>query len=134
MFTKYSVISILLLLMGCSLFENEQSIPADLTGQWEWVRTSGGFAGTVTYSDSVDYSQSLRIFKYNQAIWYRNGEVEQRYQIDRVKEDGVEKFVMHPQIKENGSFQLDRTLSGIINGELQVQDECTDCYQYSFKK
>ncbi len=129
---KVLAVTVLILLTSCSLFENEQNVPDEMTGQWKWVSSSGGFVGEVIQADSVDYTQSLKIFQHNKAVWYEDGEVVMRYQLDSETDDGEKRFVMHPQLKNKAGSELTRTILGVQNGVLQVTDNCTDCYIYSF--
>jgi hypothetical protein len=127
-------VTLIVLLSGCSLFENEQTIPDEIAGQWQWVRSTGGFVGQVIEADSVDYSQSLKIFQDNRAVWYKDREMLMSYRLDPKTEDGERRFVMHPQLKNKAGSEFILTILGVKNGVLQVMDDCMDCYMHSFVK
>jgi hypothetical protein len=66
----FCVISVLAILMGCT--KNTTDItPADLVGTWEWVKTSGGIAGstqtpqTLGYTYRVTYTKDGRYLQYD---------------------------------------------------------------------
>lgn len=127
------LISILILIAGCSIFENEQSVPGQFTGEWEWYLTVGGFGHSISV-DSVDYSMRLRIYTQNEAKWFRNETLIDKYFIQKGEEHWTKgKWVMH-SIKHKKSCGFALNYDSRSN-ELQVPSaDCTDMPTHYFRK
>lgn len=74
------IVAVFLLVSGCTALQNEQFVPKQLQGEWNWYATTGGW-GTQTDADSVEYSMTLKIYAQNQAEWFRNDTLIQSYDI-----------------------------------------------------
>lgn len=93
----------MVLFSGCSLFENEQLVPTELEGDWTWYRTAGGWGQTVD-ADTAGYTMTLKIFSQNEAHWFRNDTLIQKYVIKEGSEDWTEgELVMYRQDNEEGT-------------------------------
>lgn len=76
-----AVFLVLLMLMGCNLMENEQSVPPELIGKWKWVLTTEGAWSQPISADTAGYKMSLMIYSQNKASWFRNDTLIDNYSI-----------------------------------------------------
>lgn len=61
-------------LCSCDSFQNEQSVPEELVGNWVWIGTYGGWGQNIS-ADTAGYAMSLIVYDDNKAVWYKeNGE------------------------------------------------------------
>ena len=94
------VVLLSMMITGCEYFKNEQSVPNEFIGEWEWTSTHGGW-GPNADADSVDYTMSLIIYSQNEAKWLRNDSLLNRYVIRKGNEDWTKgKWVMYQSKKE----------------------------------
>lgn len=115
-----------IILASCSIVDQE-SDQSGLTGQWEWIRSSGGFGGEVITPDSPGeaarqlFIQSDNTFTYLRAdTVVRTG----KYSL-RLKKDEV--FISYQT--QNDAFSIDQKVKLFGNGDtLVLTDECFDCY------
>lgn len=63
---------IFLIAAGCGLQANTDP---DLTGEWDWVKTYGGFGGITMTPESEGYSQTLYFSKVNSWFIVREKEI-----------------------------------------------------------
>lgn len=82
------ILVVMVLTAGCNVFENEQSVPKELQGEWNWYRTAGGW-GTSVEADSVDYSMTLKIYAQNNAEWYKDDSLVQKYNIVQGQDESI---------------------------------------------
>ncbi|MEX2347625.1 MAG: hypothetical protein WD511_00270 [Balneolaceae bacterium] len=128
-------ILLLLLITTCSPFENEQFVPVDYTGEWHWVSSTGGIMGEVIQSDSVNYTQSLDINQSNEARWFRDGELVQKFKISKLSSDEDGELLLKPDTNEDeNSSPIDKVILGYQDGYLTVYDRCYDCYNHRFTR
>jgi hypothetical protein len=123
---------IAVLFAGCSLFENEQSIPSSMIGEWEWTSTSGGWGPNIA-ADTADYSMTLFIYSQNEAEWYQNKSLLQTYYIKEGRKNWEEgAFLMRSKSKSACGFRLRVSPE---NGELIISSaDCTDQPYHYFRK
>jgi hypothetical protein len=117
------------------MFDNEQFVPVEYTGEWQWVQSSGGFIGEVIEAESVDYTQSLHINQNNEARWFRDGELVQKFEISELNDDEDGELLLKPDLdgSENSS-PIEKVILGFEDGFLTVFDRCADCYSYLFSR
>ncbi|MDR9417991.1 hypothetical protein [Gracilimonas sp.] len=128
------ILILLFLFAGCSVFENEQSIPLDYTGEWQWIESTGGILGMRIDADSVDYTQTLQILEQNIVKWYLDGELLQEYRAEKSnKKDMDVEYILKP-INAGEHGNMIKSILGIQNGNLILMDECADCFIYTFKR
>ena len=132
---KFTVLLIMVLFAGCSLFENEQLVPEELEGDWTWYRTVGGW-GQVVDADTAGYTMTLKIYSQNEAHWFTNDSLVQKYTIREGDHDWNEgELVMYRQNYEG------ETDCGLLIQykpkirELQLPTAlCTDSPTYYFSR
>lgn len=109
------------LIYGCSL-QTETSL--DLSGEWIWVQTYGGFAGITMTPESEGYSQKL-IFKSTSSYSIvREGEVirQGKYRFNTIEIGGSSRDVI---VFEPNSWETFITLS---KDTLFLDPNCMDCF------
>lgn len=129
---KYLYLIILFLFASCSVFDNEQTIPLEYTGEWQWVESTGGFVGMRIDADSVDYTQTLKIFEQNKAKWYLDGELVQEYRAQKLSDDYDAEFILRSILNDDEYTPMNRQIMGLNNGKLVIMDECEDCFIHKF--
>lgn len=130
---KYLTIIALLFFGSCNIFENEQFVPVEYTGEWQWVESSGGIIGESIKAESVDYTQVLSIDQTNEAQWFRDGELIQQFQISELSKEEDGEFLLKPDSGENeDSSPIEKVILGYQDGILTVFDRCADCYTHRF--
>lgn len=131
---KYILIVLLTtLFVGCSLFNNEQIVPEKAIGEWEWVRTSGGW-GTNISADSVDYTINL-VLDASEARWFRNDKLVTKYYVREGKkgwEDGA--FFMKPSDSKHSCAPSRVNYNEEENRLVIGSANCTDQPYHYFKR
>ncbi len=123
----------LILFTGCGVFENEQTVPGKFVGEWEWYLTGGGWGPNVS-ADSVDYTIRLMIYSQNEAKWFRNDSLVDKFFIQKGEDAWTKgEWVMYSTTqKETCGFVLKHD-SG--SSELRLPSaNCTDTPTFYFRK
>ncbi|MEE8404336.1 MAG: hypothetical protein V3S17_02985 [candidate division Zixibacteria bacterium] len=125
---KSSIISLIfllsILLMSCNDKPTEKVSP--IRGNWRWVQSCGGFAGTCIYADSVNYSRRLS-FDYNSNFTeYLNDSLmfAGKYRIVRKLVWGTD--TSDVIVIDDYPFEL--IIDYIRNDSLSVSEICFDCF------
>jgi len=109
---------------------DDPKITAELLGKWNWIESSGGFAGKTETPATTGNSITIE-FTREKYIKYVNGLAEQEmtYQIEKGKSirKTEDSFLI---LYENGRKQSIE----IIDNKLILFDECHDCYQNEYVK
>ena len=125
----------LAMLSGCGVFDNEQSVPAKLVGEWEWTRTEGGWTHPIS-ADTAGYTMTLEIYSQNEAAWFRNDTLQNNYIIQKGNTDWTKgEFVMRRMNSKDGhgcGFILDYYPE--TKELLLPSANCTDFPTIHFKK
>lgn len=119
-FILLNLLFIIFLLKYCRIpFEAEQSSP--LAGSWQWLYSSGGFAGNTIIPET---SGSERIIKFGPGKLYM--------------EITDSKLIRFSEYKiQNGRFTLDDSeikyrYSIISRDTLVISEDCIDCYTHKY--
>ena len=115
-------------LAGCSSAV-EPSTKA-LVGSWEWVESSGGFAGTTTSPSSTSSSRQI-VITATTIQYYLDGSLLQTdsYSIQTKKSifGGDKQMLVYESERPSQSFEVD-------DNKLLLNDECNDCYQSEYDR
>ncbi|NWJ50349.1 MAG: hypothetical protein HXX14_05750 [Bacteroidetes bacterium] len=57
-------------IMGCTKTTDENTASADLIGNWQWVKTSGGIAGTIQTPTTLGYTYMVTYTKEGRFLQY----------------------------------------------------------------
>jgi hypothetical protein len=129
---KYvSIFLIGVFFIGCDAFVDEQDVPQELIGEWEWTSSAGVWSGLII-ADSVDYSMTL-IFKGNKATWYRDHDLQAKFDVEKNKESWRPGSVY---LKKNQGIGC--SYSGVLEKAKQslelIPSNCLDAPSHYFKK
>lgn len=101
-----------------------------LVGSWEWVESSGGFAGTTTSPSSTASSRQI-VITATTIQYYQDGSLLQTdsYSIQTKKSifGGDKQMLVYESGRPNQSFEVD-------DNKLFLNDECNDCYQSEYDR
>ena len=122
---KKLVVSLFAVLLLWSCSQEDKVVPTvSLVGNWQWVSSSGGIAGTLETPASTGDSQRLEISETS-VKRYRNGVLE--FNIMYVIESQESQLFNEPRnmmIQENGFRQVI-----VLNGNrLLLIGDCNDCF------
>ena len=116
---------LLVFALGCKEVNLPTPESENIIGEWEWIASSGGIAGSFISADNVDYTKQL-IFKDNGKY---------RKCTDNKKDSRGDFEII---IKENGRYELsldNEDLLGTLNVSFFGQDtinlystNCSDCF------
>ena len=119
---------------GCSVFTNEQTVPLEYIGEWKWDRSTGGFGGWIIDADSVDYSQSFKMNQSNEAFWLIDGEIEQKYLVENLKNEDNGEFLLIPVNTSEKVGSVEKVVLNVEGDVLKISDQCADCYIHTFSR
>ncbi|MCW9706435.1 hypothetical protein [Fodinibius salsisoli] len=127
--TTITLILFLSALISCSLLDNN-SHASKIIGQWQWVRSSGGFAGEVTTRDSAGVPDRHFNFKSNGAFtFYRTDTLVQAGKYSLQKKEG-DVIISYDTGQKDFFFDQRVTFKG--KDTLILSDECYDCYIHTY--
>lgn len=116
-------------LIGCSTTSNHNS--ADLIkGEWVWIESSGGIAGTTETPESIQKEITIKISD-NTIKQFVNGTLEsdRTYTIEN-RESAIFGDVKEMIIYENGFRQIFST----TGNQLFLIGDCMDCVQSEYQR
>lgn len=124
---NYLVFFVLMILTSCSSENPQSSAQKALEGRWNWVQSSGGFAGTTTTPESTNQVIYIE-FSGSTFKKYINGKLASDHTFE-IKTDksifGGEKpmLVSTSQIKYFSPMSFE-----IKDDKLYLNEECYDCF------
>jgi hypothetical protein len=125
------LVGLFVLPLSCSLLEGEGE--PNIFGQWRWIETSGGFAGTVTRADSVSYTRRLVLNPSGIFRKYRNDSliVEGVFDLQRAEPEHIQWKLVYSDL--NGDrLRPDDWVNLQGPDTLMLVDTCADCYRETF--
>lgn len=106
-----------------------------LFGSWNWVQSSGGFAGQIITPTTEGYSQTVEFKKNGVYIRYKNGKRTDKMQFTLTEGSSIYTTGLAHLIKYKNTGPIDKdnthmTQSVTFGGQdtLFLRDECYDCY------
>jgi hypothetical protein len=124
---KVSILSIatVMIIASCTKADLPTPESENIIGEWEWVESSGGIAGTLIKASDVDYSKQL-VFKENGK--YRkctNDKKDSRGNFE-ISSSTIDRYTL-TLVKEESFGTLDLRFSGQDTISLYPKD-CNDCF------
>jgi hypothetical protein len=134
---KHSLIVILILgttIFGCStgVAPTEPRLP-DIYGNWQWVKSVGGFAGTTVTPATAGYTQRVVLKSGNTCEYYKNDTLMTTAQFAIYREktsfssDSVD--VIHYLAPVHF---FDQIVSQAGSDTLALADLCMDCFKHTY--
>jgi len=126
---KKLILLLLPLLLSCSSNKNAGSKPPKIIGNWQWLETTGGFAGIKKTPESTNQIKNLQITK-DSIFYYDNGELtsSQPYKLQLAKS----------MLSKKTEWQLNETISKVFihrqDSTLILREDCFDCFSHKYVK
>ena len=112
-----------------------------LFGSWNWVQSSGGFAGQTITPATDGYSQTVEFKKNGIYIRYKNGKRTDKMQFTLTEGSSIYTIGLAYLIKYKNTGPIDKnnthTIQSVTFGgqdTLFLRDECYDCYTSIYVK
>jgi len=120
-----------LLQPGCK--KTDLSLDSNLFHDWEWIETSGGFAGEFRTPGSEGYTQSLKFEKNGTYTKYKDNVVVERGTFTIITGQSILDHKEHDMVVfSNGN--LPQTIFVLTEHELTLAEECIDCYTHRYRR
>ena len=126
---------ILLLFTSC---RKDISLPNQelekLFGTWEWISSSGGFAGITTSHDSVGNTKTIEFTKKGIYKSYKNGDLIEKRKFTIKKgssiytSDDANLIIYKENLNKNKNHNPNEMIRYLENDTLILYEECYDCY------
>jgi len=132
---KKTILSLTLIfaLYSCTISDSTSAddISPELSGQWEWVRSLGGFVPI--YADSVDFTMSLSIHD-DEVKMFRDGELITEFTLFRPDKtesdyDDISAILVEPGFEKNTAG-----LRILEQNRIMLIFNCFDCGRPEFVK
>lgn len=126
---KFNQLLIIPFLLACGASQHTSSKPPKIVGNWQWMETSGGFAGITKTPESTNTIKHLQITA-DSIFYYENGELtnSQPYQLQLAKS----------MLSNKEEWQLNETISKVFisrqDSTLILREDCYDCFSQKYLK
>ena len=126
---KLSLILGLPFIIACASSQGTGAKPPKIIGNWQWIETSGGFAGITKTPESTNSIKHLQITK-DSIFYYDNGELSnaQPYKLE----------LAMSQLSNKNEWQIDETVSKVFvhrqDSTLVLVEDCFDCFSHKYVK
>jgi hypothetical protein len=128
-------LSFFLLAQKCS---NEITLPnpelKKIFGKWEWIQTSGGFAGKIITPAKAGYSEEIEFTKEGLFMEYKNGKLQDKKKFSiTVGKSILQKdsaYIISFSTVDSSFIRAIEKQSVSFKGSdtLQLNEECNDCF------
>lgn len=125
---KVKLVSYLLFILffsSCSILDSNSTSP-NIVGRWNWILSTGGFAGEVSTPDSAGVPNRRLIFNPNYTFSFFRADTLVKTGKYTLKEKDGEVVISYDTGKQSLFFDQRITFQG--NDTLILADECYDCY------
>ncbi|MBA8986468.1 hypothetical protein [Sphingobacterium cellulitidis] len=126
---KFRILYLIPLIMGCASNQGTSSKPPKIIGNWQWLETSGGFAGIKKTPESSNEIKHLQITK-DSIFYYENGELTsaQPYKLKLTKS----------MLNNKDGWLLNENPHKVFvqrqDSTLLMQEDCFDCFSHRYVK
>jgi hypothetical protein len=122
-----SVLYLLLILFytSCSILDSN-STSSKIVGRWDWILSTGGFAGEVSTPDSAGVPNLHLIFNPNYTFSFFHSDTLVKRGKYTLKEKEGKMVISYDTGKQSLFFDQSITFQG--NDTLILADECYNCY------
>ncbi len=125
------LLTFLLSLISCSMLGNDSN-KSTIVGEWEWLKSTGGFAGHTITPDSTGYSeQQLHFGPDSEFLFFRADTMVTSGQYSLSKES---EKIMIKYSTGDGPHLPDQWVEFNNNDTLVLRDRCADCYTSTYKR
>lgn len=110
----------------------DDTVKSQLVGEWNWVQSTGGFAGQTVTPDSPGHSPYSVTFTGDNHFYVQRGDTvasEGRYTLS-ITEDAA---ILHYE-KSAKVANTDQRVRFNTSDTLLLMDECTDCYLSTYNR
>ncbi|WP_409149278.1 hypothetical protein [Sphingobacterium sp. BS-2] len=126
---KLDLIYLIPLLAACASNQGSSTKPPKIIGNWQWIETSGGFAGITKTPESTREIKHLQITK-DSVFYYENGELTSTlpYKLTLTKSmlNNKDSWLLNEAPHKVFVYRQDSTLV--------LQEDCFDCFSHKYVK
>lgn len=122
--------AVVIFFISCSVTDI-QTTSHEIVGQWEWVKSTGGFAGHTISPDSAGYAKQQIYFTDNQKFSFFQSDtlvLSGTYFLEKENDDTIVRYEI-----EGNTFYPDQKVH-FFKDSLILMDECADCYTNTYKR
>lgn len=122
-------LTLLLTITSCSIVDTDSN-QSTIVGQWEWIKSTGGFAGHTITPDSTGYSEQFLNYSINNEFSFFRADtlvVSGKYFLDKENGETIVKYS-----PENDRFFPNQWIERNRNDTLILRDTCADCYTSTY--
>ncbi|MDZ7660180.1 hypothetical protein [Fodinibius sp.] len=125
------LLAFLLTVTSCSIVGSDSN-KSTIVGEWEWIKSTGGFAGHTITPDSPGYSkQQLHFGRDDEFSFFRADTLVTSGQYSLSKESDK---IMIEYNTGNSPHIPDQWVELNKNDILVLNDRCADCYTSTYKR
>jgi len=126
-------VSLIFVLCSCTISDSTSvdDISPELSGEWEWVRSLGGWVPV--YADSVDFSMSLSLHD-NEVKMFKDGELTNVFTLFEPDETDSDFGDINAILLESGSEGNTAGLRILEENRIMLIFQCFDCGRPEFVK
>ncbi|MCD8739660.1 hypothetical protein LT679_03510 [Mucilaginibacter roseus] len=107
---------------------------ANLKGQWDWKKTTGGFAGITTTPETARYILHIE-FKDNELLFYKNDAITQRYHFSLIKDKTIYSmdslYIIKP---DNAESAIPLVVTKMVKDTIVLADNVNDGFSSTYVK
>lgn len=118
----------MLLAGACSLLDGDQDRHG-ITGQWQWLYSTGGIGGWTISPDSAGYGPRRLVFG--------SGYTFASYHADTLRARGAYVWSRHDEISYHTAddyYQIPQRVRFIGRDTLVLLDRCADCFRHVYRR
>jgi hypothetical protein len=122
--------------MGCEKDKASSGSDPDLAklyGSWNWVQSSGGFAGETTTPATAGYTMTVEFSPNGIYKWYKNNQLQGQAQYSMTTGNSIFSTEQVNQLQVEGSSTKQAVRFGGPDS-LFLNDECYDCYGHIYTR
>ncbi|RYY34392.1 MAG: hypothetical protein EOP46_13595 [Sphingobacteriaceae bacterium] len=130
-----SFILLIFISVSCSkqIINNNSSVyNRQLEGKWNWIRSTGGFAGHTISQETLRYTMGIQ-FKNDSVLLYRDGKITQRHKFAIIKGRSI--FTTDSaHIIKYADGGIDQVIQKVNADTLVLADNVNDGYTLTYIK
>ena len=118
---------------GCTKDRPANSDVERLYGIWNWVQSSGGFAGVTTTPATAGYTKTLEFNNDGSYKWFKNGTLQGETKFTLTEGSSIFTSGTAHLIKYHNDFITQSVTFG-EQDTLFLSDECYDCFGHTYTR
>ena len=126
---KITLLPLIAMILACASNQGISTKPPKVIGNWQWIETSGGFAGVKKTPETTNQIKHLQITK-DSIFYYENGELKntQPYKLE----------LGMSNLSKKNAWKIAETVSKVFvyrtDSTLALVEDCYDCFTHKYVK